>query len=73
MKCIVDTNVAIVANQRDDAPASPDCVRRCITLLNEFQRDQRPLEIDDGWHILREYQRNLRSTGQPDVGDAFLL
>ena len=73
MKCIVDTNVAIVANQRDDAPASIDCVRRCITLLNEFQRDQRLLVIDDDWHILREYQHRLRSTGQPGVGDAFLL
>ena len=73
MKCIVDTNVAIVANQRDDAPASLDCVLRCIALLDEFQHDQRQLVIDDYWHILSEYQRNLCSTGQPGVGDAFLL
>ncbi len=72
MKCIVDTNIAIVANQRDDAPASPDCVLRCIALLDEFQHDQRRLVIDDNWHILGEYQHNLCSTGQPGVGDAFL-
>ena len=72
MKCIVDTNVAIVANRRDDAPASFDCMLRCMTLLEEFQRDQRQLVIDNEWRILSEYQHNLHSTGQPGVGDAFL-
>ena len=72
MKCIVDTNVPIVANERDAAQASPDCVRRCIALLREFGCDQRLLVIDDDWQILREYQTLLRSSGQPGVGDAFL-
>lgn len=30
------------------------------------------LVIDDSWRILREYLANLRSEGQPGVGDAFL-
>ena len=28
--------------------------------------------LDDRWIILREYMRNLRSNGEPDVGDRFL-
>ena len=72
MKCIVDTNVAIVANRRDDAPASSDCLLRCIELLNEFNDGQRQLVIDDNWYILGEYQHKLRSEGQPGVGDYFL-
>jgi len=30
------------------------------------------LVLDDHWLIIREYQRNLRSEGQPGFGDAFL-
>jgi len=31
------------------------------------------LVLDDGWRIIREYRDNLSPTGQPTVGDRFLL
>jgi hypothetical protein len=67
---IVDTNVPVVAN-RKTAQASPTCVASCIRTIQEV-RSHRILVIDDAWRILREYIANLRSTGQPGVGDAFL-
>jgi len=70
MIAIVDTNVAVVANQR--APqASSDCVRWCVQRLRTLQRTG-CVVIDDGWRILNEYKDNLREQGQPGVGDAFL-
>lgn len=71
MKVIIDTNVALVANKNADQ-ASPTCVLSCVSRLREIQL-QHVVVIDDGWHILREYQNKLRSEGQPGVGDAFLL
>lgn len=70
MKVIVDTNVPIVANQQS-SQASPDCVIACVRRLRQVQ-ERDILVLDDGWHILREYMANLRSSGQPGVGDAFL-
>lgn len=71
MKAIVDTNVAVVANQQ--APqASLDCVLRCVNCLHTLQRTG-CVVIDAGWRIINEYKNNLREQGQPGVGDAFLL
>jgi hypothetical protein len=67
---IVDTNVAVVANKKT-AQASPACVMACISTIQEI-RKQQILVLDDDWRILREYIANLRSAGQPGVGDAFL-
>jgi len=70
MKVIVDTNVPVVANKA--APqASAVCVTMCVRRLRDIQQNH-TLVLDDGWHILREYQANLSSSGQPGVGDAFL-
>lgn len=68
--CVVDTNVAVVANG-GHPEASPDCVRRCIRQLGDVRRGGR-VAIDDGWRILGEYRRNLSESGQPGVGDRFL-
>ena len=70
MKFIVDTNVSIVANEKTEQ-ASPECVQKYVLQLRDIQQNH-TLVIDDGWHILREYMNNLRSAGQPGVGDAFL-
>jgi len=68
---IVDTNVAVVANQ--DAPqASPHCVLACVRRLEKIMGDEERLAIDNQWLIISEYRANLRSSGQPGVGDAFL-
>lgn len=70
MRVIVDTNVPVVANGRT-AHASPGCIVACVRKVSEVQ-SQHILVLDDNWQILREYMGNLRSEGQPGVGDAFL-
>lgn len=70
MRAIVDTNVLKVAN-RQTSQASPNCVVTCTHQLRDIQ-SRGTLVLDDGWYILREYLSNLRSGGQPGVGDAFL-
>ncbi len=70
MRVIVDTNVAVVANARSPQ-ASPACVSNCVRRLREIQQHH-TVVIDDGWQVLREYQGQLSSGGQPGVGDAFL-
>ena len=70
MKCVVDTNVPVVANGRSEQ-ASPECIRACAVRLRELTRSDK-LILDDGWRILKEYKRRLISEGQPGPGDAFL-
>jgi len=70
MKSVIDTNVPVVANGRSQQ-ASPECVKTCAVRLGELtQKGQ--LVLDDKWLIIGEYTANLRSSGQPGVGDAFL-
>jgi len=70
MKCVVDTNVPVVANGRSEQ-ASPECIRACAVRLRELTHSDK-LILDDGWRILKEYKRRLISEGQPGPGDAFL-
>ncbi len=70
MKFVVDTNVPVVANGKSQQ-ASPECVKTCAVRLNELTRKGK-LVLDDKWLILKEYMANLRSSGQPGPGDAFL-
>lgn len=70
-KIIVDTNVAVVANQRD-THASEACILASVRQLQAFLNNSLILVIDQQWYVLREYMRELHSTGQPGVGDAFL-
>ena len=70
MRVIVDTNVPVVANGQS-IQASPGCVLACVRRLRGVQAND-TLVLDDGWLILREYMANLRSSGQPGLGDAFL-
>lgn len=70
MRVIVDTNVAVVANQRY-SHATPACVLACVERLALLEREQ-TLVLDVQWFILHEYMRMLRSEGQPGVGDRFL-
>jgi hypothetical protein len=71
MKLIVDTNVPVVANQHQASQASPTCILACTVKIREIQA-QHTLILDNQWLIIREYMDNLRSEGQPGVGDAFL-
>jgi len=71
MTAVVDTNVAVVANRRSQQ-ASPDCVITCVERLRQIMSGWVKLVLDDMWRIIGEYMRNLRSSGEPGVGDAFL-
>lgn len=68
---VVDTNVGVVANQRE-TDASPDCVTACVDFLEQVTRGHVCVVVDAGWEILSEYERQLSSSGQPGPGDAFL-
>lgn len=70
MTVVVDTNVPVVANGHSEQ-ASPDCVVACARRLEALTRSGK-LALDDKWLIIGEYRANLRSSGQPGVGDAFL-
>ncbi len=67
---VIDTNVLIVANGRSEQ-ASLECFSRCIVALGEAH--QCVVVLDDAFLIFNEYQNEVNPSGQPGVGDAFLL
>lgn len=70
---VVDTNVGIVANGRDeDGPHLPDSELACVQFLTGMVEGSGCVAIDNRWEILREYQNDLHSSGQPGTGDRFL-
>ena len=73
MMVVVDTNVPKVANGQEESPqASPHCVRTCISRIRGIMGGNEKLVLDGSGLILREYMRNLHSSGQPGTGDEFL-
>ena len=50
---VMDTNVAMVANERADQ-ASPDCITRCLDRLQKI-RDAERIVLDDMGRIFDEY------------------
>lgn len=71
---VVDTNVAVVANGREESPqATPNCVNTCIKRLEGIVRGEEKLVLDNKWIMISEYRDNLRSSGEPGAGDRFLL
>ena len=72
MDVVVDTNVPVTANGKA-TKASTKCMENCIGLIGDILRSKYILRLDDDWHILGEYEDNMRSEGQPGVGDRFLL
>lgn len=70
MTVVVDTNVIVVANDRDADQATPECVLRSVERLRAIQGTG-TLALDSGLKILNEYFRHANRSGQPGVGDAF--
>jgi hypothetical protein len=74
IRCVVDTNVAIVANgQPDEGDArspSPMCRRAAVIFLTKLVENGRVL-LDDAGAIQAEYRRQLNPSGAPGVGDRF--
>ncbi len=71
MHRVIDTNVLIVANNRESKQASPECVISCVQWLQGFEKSG-ILVIDSNWLIIKEYRKKVNPSGQPGVGDAFL-
>lgn len=67
---IVDTNVPIVANNRN-THASVSCVNAAIEFLLDLQKNH-ILLIDSLSQILHEYMSHLSLSGQPGAGDLFM-
>ena len=69
---IVDTNVAIAANNKSDYSAS--CALNCARKLQEITKKGsiESVVIDTGNLIFNEYKKHLSLKGQPGVGDMFI-
>jgi hypothetical protein len=68
--CLVDTNVAIVANGKSEQ-ANDDLVDQCIQVLLDLTH-KGGLVLDEGGEIFEEYRKNLSLKGQPGTGDIFM-
>jgi len=68
--CLVDTNVAVVANGKSDQ-ADDSLTEACIDALLDVTR-RGGLVLDDGDRIFEEYRKNLSLSGQPGTGDVFM-
>jgi hypothetical protein len=71
MHVVIDTNVLVVANARNCEQASQNCILACVFRLRQIQQEG-IVVLDSKWQILNEYKKNVNSSGQPGVGDAFL-
>ena len=76
LKCIVDTNVPLVANLAKEPLNIPDdlvdCVDECVDAIDYVTSGQGRLVIDDGNEFFDEYRNKLSMSGQPGVGDRFM-
>jgi hypothetical protein len=71
MHIVIDTNVLVVANNRNCEQASPTCISTCVSRLRQIEQEGIVI-LDSKWRILKQYMDNARSAGQPVFGDAFL-
>ena len=73
-RCVVDTNVAIIANGRPDPEdakqPSLDCRMATVTFLIELLQTGTVL-LDRAGEIQAEYRKHLNAAGQPGTGDRF--
>ena len=67
---LIDTNVGVVANN-GHAGATPACVQRAIARLQQFMHNE-VLVLDEGWEIIKEYERNLTPKMGARAGHLFL-
>jgi len=75
-RCVVDTNVPIVANGRsepsDPRPPSIACREAAVTFLRELVAGG-TIIVDTAGEVVTEYRRYLNPHGQPGVGDRFYM
>ena len=68
--CVLDTNVAVVANGKSKQ-ADDSLVDKCIDVVLGLAQNG-GLVIDAGDRIYDEYRQNLNLSGQPGTGDLFM-
>lgn len=74
IRCVVDTNVPIVANGRPDLNGAPIPAIMCRIAAVQFLQDlfvEGRLVLDLAGDMQAEYRRHLNPAGQPGVGDRF--
>lgn len=71
MTYIVDTNVIVVANEREPDQHPPNCILECVRRLQAI-KDEGRLALDSTGAIFAEYSRHASLSGEPGPGDAFL-
>ena len=73
--CVVDTNVAKIANlatQPDSTSDVPDeCILACIEAI-EHVINKKGVVLDAGDEIFNEYRQQLSMSGNPGMGDRFM-
>lgn len=72
---VIDTNVLILANARDDLVDDHNhlrCVLACTLFLRDVESNGR-VHLDSSRLILAEYTRYCSYSGQPGTGDRFFL
>jgi hypothetical protein len=72
MTFIVDTNVAIVANENPSEGRSLDCIDACIRRLEAIQESGR-IAMDDEDRILEEYEPYMEWHDQRRTGHEFFI
>jgi hypothetical protein len=74
-KCLVDTNVPVIANHTDDPATIPDdlvlCVQKCVDAVDHVM-NKGSLVLDSGDEIYGEYLNNLCLSGRKGLGNAFM-
>ena len=70
-RIVVDTNVLIVANGRDNTPADLECELTCIETLEKAKAGKHTVLLDAFDLIMDEYSRHCSYSGSPGVGDMF--
>jgi hypothetical protein len=77
MRRVVDTNVAVIANNRPvldkkgrNKSATAECRLAAQRFLKRLIKNGR-IVLDDLGHIQAEYRSHLNPSGQPGVGDQF--
>jgi hypothetical protein len=70
MHYLIDTNVAIVANNDDKSPAGPACILAAIERLERLIAGE-IIILDEAGEIMQEYRKHLSPSGQPGTGDQF--
>jgi hypothetical protein len=74
---IIDTNVAVVANDAgkppDDTSRRPvECIEACVDELLAVTNGDRYFALDAGGLIFEQYRTYLSLAGQPGPGDVFM-